>query len=73
MTTVTIIIQDAGDSIEMEGRIEPAEALDLPPTPALVVGSYLAANAEKIMKDSMQWLAEMAVKSEAIDITGAPV
>lgn len=73
MTTVTIIVKDAGDSIEMEGRVEPAEAVDLPPTPALVVGSYLAANIEKVMKDSMQWLAEMSAKPEPGDITGAPV
>lgn len=65
MTVVTVIIKDntneAGDhTIEMEGHMEPKNAIDLPPTPALIVGSYLAANSEAICKDAMQWFQAMS-------------
>lgn len=56
MTTATIIIKDNGDSIEIEGHLEPANAIDLPPTPAVIVGSYLAANMERVCKDAMAWM-----------------
>lgn len=69
MTVVTVIIKDntneAGENtIEMEGHMEPKNAIDLPPTPALIVGSYLAANSEAICKDAMKWFQAMAASPE---------
>lgn len=59
MTTATIIISDAGDSIQIEGRLDPANAIDLPPTPAVIIGSYLAANMDRVCKDAMAWVDAM--------------
>lgn len=55
MTTVTITVSDAGDRVEMEGRIDPPEAINDAPTAALIIGSYLAAKGEKVMQDAMRW------------------
>lgn len=64
MTTATIIIKDAGDSIEIEGHLDPANAIDLPPTPAVIVGSYLAGNMERVCKDAMSWFNAMTIASQ---------
>jgi len=61
MTTATIIIKDAGDSIAIEGHLDPANAIDLPPTPAVIIGSYLAGNMERVCKDAMAWFNAMTV------------
>lgn len=56
MNTVTITIKDnEANTLEMEGRVEDEAAFEKPPTPALIVGSYLAAHAEKIAIDAMAW------------------
>jgi hypothetical protein len=62
MTIVTVIIKDnrneAGEEIvEMEGHMDPPDAIDLPPTPSLIVGSYIAANSEAICKAAIAWFA----------------
>jgi hypothetical protein len=64
MTVVTVIIKDnrneAGEEIvEMEGHMDPPDAIDLPPTPSLIVGSYIAANSENICKAAIAWFAGM--------------
>lgn len=66
MTTVTIIIKDNGDSIEVEGHLDPANAVDLPPTPAMIVGSYLAGNMETVCKDAISWVNAMTVATQPI-------
>jgi hypothetical protein len=55
MTTVTIIIKDEGDSVQLEVRLEDPSALQKMPTAALIIGSYLAANAERVCKDAITW------------------
>lgn len=59
MTTVTVTIRDTGDTVEFEGALDNPEALNQPPTAALIIGSYLAANAEGVLKDSMAWFKAM--------------
>ena len=64
MTIVTVIIKDnrneAGEEIvEMEGHMDPPDAIDLPPTPSLIVGSYIAANSEAICKAAIQWFGDL--------------
>lgn len=55
MTQVTIVIEDTEDGhIAIEGKVDPA-ALNEPPTPALVIGSYLAAEVDKIVVDALAW------------------
>lgn len=61
MTTATIIIKDAGESLEIEGHLDPADAIDLPPTPAVIVGSYLAGNMDRICKEAMAWFQAMTI------------
>jgi hypothetical protein len=72
MTTVTVIIMDnvneAGDQIvEMEGHMDPPNAIDLPPTPSLIVGSYIAANSESICKEAMRWFNAMSTGPATVD------
>jgi hypothetical protein len=56
MTTITITITDSDDrTLSLEGAVDNPEAFNEPPTPALIVGSYLAAHAEKVSKDALKW------------------
>lgn len=69
MTVATVIIKDAKNeagenTIEMEGHIDPVNALELPPTPALIIGSYLAANSERVCRDAMAWFGTMVTAAE---------
>ena len=66
MTTATIIVKDAGDSVEIEGHLDPANALDLPPTPAVIIGSYLAGNMERVCKDAMAWFQAMSLATTPV-------
>lgn len=59
MTIVTVVIKDADGTLELEGRLADPSALDQPPTAALIVGSYLAANTEQICKDALAWFRGM--------------
>lgn len=62
MNTVTITIKDNDQgAIEMEGKVEDEQAFDKPPTGALIIGSYLAAHAEKVSKDAMAWFSREIV------------
>lgn len=65
MTTATIIIKDNGDSINIEGHLDPVDAIDLPPTPAVIIGSYLAGNMERVCKEAMAWYQAMATAAPA--------
>lgn len=73
MTTATIIIKDAKspdgfDSIEIEGHLDPANAIDMPPTPAVVIGSYLAGNMERVSKDAMAWFQALTVATQPLHV-----
>ena len=70
MTTATIIINDAktpegDDSVAIEGHLDPANAIDLPPTPAVIIGSYLAANMEQVCKDAIAWFNQQTLAPQA--------
>jgi hypothetical protein len=83
MTTVTIKITDAQDELQMEGSMDNPNAINEPPTAALIVGSYLAANAERVAKDAMAWFKAIndspeqpQAQSRIVlppDVEGAPV
>lgn len=88
MTTVTITITDAQDELQLEGKLDNPNAINEPPTVALIVGSYLAANVETVVKDAMRWFKNMSTAPEQVeeatfkapkiilpgeDIEGAPV
>lgn len=62
MTTVTITIKDAGESVELEGHLDDPSALGDAPTAALIIGSYLAANAERVCKDALAWFTAQSRK-----------
>ena len=62
MTTVTITIKDAGESVELEGHLDDPSALGDAPTAALIIGSYLAANAEHVCKDALRWFKDQSTK-----------
>lgn len=65
MSVVTITIWDAGDELHLEGRLaDGAAVLSAPPTPALIVASYLAANTEQVAKDALRWLKNAAAERE---------
>lgn len=56
MTVATITISDTEDNaLTIEGRLDPPAAIDLPPTPAVIVGAYLAVHIDAITKSAIQW------------------
>lgn len=82
MTTCLITIKDApGGELTMEGRIDGhAAGAELPPpTPALVVASYIAAHAQQISEAAAAWFqrelpkADVLADSEGGDVEGVPV
>lgn len=56
MTTVTITIADGPEGVvNMEGRVDNPDVANQVPTGALIVGSYIAANAETICRAAIKW------------------
>lgn len=56
MTIVNLTIKDGADgTIEAEATLDNEDAINEPPTGALIVGSYLGANFEQIAKDAFAW------------------
>lgn len=56
MSTVTVTISDTDDhGVTLEGKIDDPNAINEPPTAALIIGSYLAANAKQIVADAAVW------------------
>jgi hypothetical protein len=56
MTIATIIIKDMPDGeYTIEGDLDRPEALDEPPTPALIIATYLSANIAKISDEAIAW------------------
>ena len=65
MSTVTLTIVDTPDGIEMKGEIDNPNAVNEPPTAALVIGSYIAANTAKVIEDSVAWFKTSIVEPES--------
>lgn len=63
MTTVLVKIWDEGESLQMEGTLDNPNAINEPPTVALIVGSYLAANTEAVVNNAMHWFKDMQMQS----------
>jgi hypothetical protein len=56
MITATIVIKDVpGNEYTIEGVLDRPEALDEPPTPALIIATYISANIAKISDDAIAW------------------
>lgn len=72
MTTVTITITDNDGSVEMQGTMDNSNAINEPPTPALVVGSYIAANASRIVDESIAWFSGAVNASRADEQIAQP-
>jgi hypothetical protein len=63
MTIATLIIKDEADSsYTIEGSLDRPEALNEPPTPALIIATYLSANIAKVCEDAIQWYNGMVVQ-----------
>ena len=59
MSKLTIIIEDNGDEITVQGTVEPSLTADkLVYTTAEVIGLYLQQNMAKIMSDAVKWAKE---------------
>ena len=56
MITATIVIKDVPDGeYTIEGVLDRPEALDEPPTPALIIATYISANIAKISDEAIAW------------------
>lgn len=55
MTTVTLRIWDEDNELKMEATLDNPDAINEPPTAALIFGSYLGANTAAIVEDAMVW------------------
>lgn len=54
MSTILLKISDGDGQLDIEGQLDP-DAMNGPPTPALIVGTYLAANMGKVCQDAVAW------------------
>ena len=60
MITATIVIKDSpGNEYTIEGVLDRPEALDEPPTPALIIATYISANIAKISDEAIAWYNSM--------------
>jgi hypothetical protein len=70
MTVATLIIKDLPDNqFTIEGALDRPEAIDELPTPALIIASYISANAKQVSDDAIAWYDDM----DPSNIIGAPV
>ena len=60
MTKITIEIWDEDDSIKAESNLDNPEALNEPPTPALILGSYIGTHFERIAEEAFDWFKTLA-------------
>lgn len=63
MTTFILKIWDSAEGLTMEGAFDNPDAINEPPTPALVVGTYIGGHFDQIAKDGIRWF-EMNIKKE---------
>jgi hypothetical protein len=60
MTIATIIIEDQPENqFTIIGKLEPIEAVEEAPTPALIIASYISANAKQVSDDAIAWYNRM--------------
>ena len=70
MTIATLVIKDLPDNqFTIEGALDRPEAIDELPTPALIIASYISANAKQVSDDAIAWYNRM----DPSNIVGAPV
>ena len=59
MSKLTIVIEDNGDEITVQGTVEPSLTADKTVyTTAEVIGLYMQQNMAKIMSDAVKWAKE---------------
>ena len=59
MSKLTIVIEDNGDEIKVQGTVEPSLTADKTVyTTAEVIGLYMQQNMAKIMSDAVKWAKE---------------
>ena len=62
MTVATVIITDMPDNqYTIEGTLDRPEALNEPPTPALIISTYLSSHIKEISDNAMAWYNQMGV------------
>ena len=67
MSKVTIIIEDDGDEIKLQGTVEPEITADKTVfSTAEIIGLYLQQNMAKIMGDAVKWAQTPDTVDEAI-------
>ena len=60
MTVATVIITDMPDNqYTIEGTLDRPEALNEPPTPALIISIYLSSHIKEISDNAMAWYNQM--------------
>jgi hypothetical protein len=60
MTIATIVITDMPDNqFTIEGKLDRPEAINEPPTPALIILTYLSSRMKEISDDAMAWYNQM--------------
>ena len=70
MTIATLVIKDLPDNqFTIEGALDRPEAIEEVPTPALIIASYISANAKQVSDDAIAWYNRM----DPSNIVGAPV
>lgn len=55
MTAFILKIWDSKEGLNMEAAFDNPDAVNEPPTPALVVGTYIGGHFDQIAKDAMRW------------------
>jgi hypothetical protein len=62
MTIATVIITDMPDNqYTIEGTLDRPEAINEPPTPALIIATYLSSHIKEISDNAMAWYNQMGV------------
>lgn len=65
MTTVIVTIADEpGNQLSLEGRIDNPDAMNQVPTAAVIVGAYLATNADRVCRDAVAWFNDKVAEQE---------
>lgn len=67
MSGFTMRIWDEDGDIKAEGRLDDADDLDRPPTPTVIIASYLGANTEQVFKQAMAWFDDLCKRAHQAD------
>jgi hypothetical protein len=66
MTVATVTITDVpGNQYTIEGSLDRPEALDEPPTPALIIATYLSVNIHHVCEEAIKWYDALESKDVA--------